>query len=62
MITPRTRKWTVRVSRWDVYEFREVEASSANQAEERAIELYDVIGGDWEHIDSGIESVRAEPR
>ena len=54
-----SKKWRVKIYRWDVYEAREVEAESENAAEEMALALYEMTS-DLEHIDGGVLSTDAE--
>ncbi len=57
---PGTQLFNVTIRRWDVYVVRDVEAESADTAEERALEIYEASNDDYEHVDGGVESVHAE--
>lgn len=54
-----TRKWRVRVTRWDVYEARGIEAETEAAAVEIALACYE-LDDDLQHIDGGVLSTDGE--
>jgi hypothetical protein len=53
------KKWKVTINRWDVFQVRNVEAESAEAAEEVASEWFD-DDFNVEHVDGGVNSIQAE--
>lgn len=53
------KKWRVTISRWDVYELRDIEAATEEEAEGIALEWFET---DFkvEHADGGLNSIQAE--
>ena len=56
----RACRYSVKISRWDIYRVEHVLADSHAEAEERAIEIFEG-GGEYEHFDGGLNFVEAEP-
>ena len=57
----RCRRYTVTINRWDIYRVYDVVASTAAEAEEKALELYENGADRCEHADGGVNSLSAEP-
>jgi hypothetical protein len=53
------KKWKVTINRWDVFEVRDVEAESAEAAEDIALEWFDE-DFNVEHAEGGVNSIEAE--
>ena len=53
------KRWKVTISRWDVFHVRNVEADTAEAAEEVALEWFD-DDFNVEHADGGVNSIEAE--
>jgi len=56
----RERSYNVKISRWDIYRVEHVLARSPEEAEERAVEVFEA-GGEYIHFDGGLNFVEAEP-
>ena len=52
-------KYSVYVTRWEVYRIRSVEAECADAAEESGLEQFDQ-GAEHDHMDGGVDNVEAE--